>query len=411
MPELDMKNFKSAVSQIADEKGISAEKVMETIEHALAAAYKKDHGKKGQNIEANFDPETGEAEFQKVKEVVEEDNILTEEEKDKIKEMKEKDEEPPQELQDKVWFNERRHVKLEDAKEEKEDIEPGDELKISLETPEDYGRIAAQTAKQVIMQKIKEAERDAAFEEYKEKENKVVSGIVQRKEKGTVYLDIGKVLGVLPKKEQIEGEHYESGQRYKVYVTKVESTPKGPLVFVSRAYPKLVTKLFEIEVPEIDSGKVEIKSIAREAGSRTKVAVTSTEEKIDPIGSTIGQRGTRVMAVINELDGEKIDVVEWKEDPDEFIANALSPAKVLEVKLKPKNKAIALVEEDQLSLAIGKEGQNVRLAAKLTGWKIDVKTPEEEEEGESEEEKEKETEEQEEQKESEEEQEEEDEEK
>jgi len=386
MPELDLKNFKSAVSQIADEKGISAEKVMETIEHALAAAYKKDHGKKGQNIEAEFDPETGEAEFKKVKEVVEEDNILTEEEKEKIKEIKEKDEEPPQELQDKVWFNERRHIKLKDAKEEDEDVEVGDELKISLETPEDYGRIAAQTAKQVIMQKIKEAERDAAFDQYKDKEGTVVSGIVQRKERGTVYLDIGKVLGVLPKKEQIQGEHYESGQRYKVYVTKVESTNKGPLVFVSRAYPKLVTKLFEIEVPEIDSGKVEIKSIAREAGSRTKVAVTSTEENIDPIGSTIGQRGTRVMAVINELDGEKIDVVEWEEEPDDFIANALSPAKVLEVKLKPKNKAVALVEEDQLSLAIGKEGQNVRLAAKLTGWKIDVKTPEEQEENDEQEE-------------------------
>ncbi|MEF8847182.1 MAG: transcription termination factor NusA [Candidatus Paceibacterota bacterium] len=380
MPELDLKNFKSAVSQIADEKGISSEKVMETIEHALAAAYKKDHGKKGQNIEADFDPETGEAEFQQVKEVVEEDNILTEDEKDKIKELKEENKEVPQELQDKVWFNERRHIKLEEAKEEDEDVEVGDELKIPLETPEDYGRIAAQTAKQVIMQKIKEAERDAAYEKYQEKEGTVVSGIVQRKEKGTIYLDIGEVLGVLPKKEQIDGEHYESGQRYKVYVTKVESTSKGPLVFVSRAYPKLVSKLFEIEVPEIDSGKVEIKSIAREAGSRTKVAVTSTEEKIDPIGSTIGQRGTRVMAVINELDGEKIDVVEWKDDPADFIANALSPAKVLEVKLKPKNKAIALVEEDQLSLAIGKEGQNVRLAAKLTGWKIDVKTPEEQEE-------------------------------
>ena len=386
MPELDLKNFKSAVSQIADEKGISTEKVMETIEHALAAAYKKDHGKKGQNIEADFDPETGEANFKKIKEVVEQDNILTEEEKDKIKELKEENKEVPQELKDKVWFNERRHIKLEDAQEEQEDIEPGDELEISLKTPEDYGRIAAQTAKQVIMQKIKEAERGAAFEKYKEKEGTVVSGIVQRKEKGTIYLDIGEVLGVLPKKEQIEGEHYESGQRYKVYVTKVESTNKGPLVFVSRAYPKLITKLFEIEVPEIDSGKVEIKSIAREAGSRTKIAVTSTEEKIDPIGSTIGQRGTRVMAVINELDGEKIDVVEWKDDPAEFISNALSPAKVLEVKLQPKNKAVALVEEDQLSLAIGKEGQNVRLAAKLTGWKIDVKTPEEEEDQEEDEE-------------------------
>lgn len=389
---MDLKDFKSAVAQIAEEKGIPKEKVMGTIEHALAAAYKKDYGKKGQKIEAEFNPETGQADFWQIKEVVTEDMILSEEEKEEIKKKREKGEDQPagrqgvEEEEKKIWFNPRRHIKLEEAKEIDSDAEPGDKLKIPLESGEDYGRIAAQTAKQVILQKIKEAERETAFEEFKEKEGDVVSGVVQRREKGNVYLDIGKTLGVLPKKEQIKGENYNPGERFKTYITKVEKTPKGPLIFLSRAYPKLVSKLFEIEVPEIDSGKVEIKSIAREAGSRTKIAVTSTEEKIDPIGSTIGQRGTRVMAVINELGGEKIDVVEWREEPEEFIANALSPAKVLDVQIKPKNKALVFVDEDQLSLAIGKNGQNVRLAAKLTGWKIDVTTPEKEEQKEKEEE-------------------------
>jgi N utilization substance protein A len=235
------------------------------------------------------------------------------------------------------------------------------------------------------MQRIREAEREAILGEYKSKEGEIISGIVQRIEPKSIFLDIGKTLGVLNREEQVPGEFYRPGQRLKVFVLKVEETPKGPIVFLSRIYPKLVSKLFELEVPEISSGQVQIKSIAREAGSRSKIAVFSTAEGIDPIGSAVGQRGTRVMTVINELGGEKIDIIEYSDDPERFIANSLSPAKVIEVKQLPKNKALVIVPEDQLSLAIGKDGQNVRLATKLTGWKIDIRSAEAPEEEEKEE--------------------------
>jgi len=263
---------------------------------------------------------------------------------------------------------------LEDAKKEKKTIKAEEELEIPLVTKKDYGRIAAQTAKQVVLQKIREAEREMVLEEYKSKEGEIASGIVQKVEGRNVYVDIGKTLGLMPREEQVYGEFYKTGQRLKFYIMKVDETPRGPIVLLSRAYPKLISKLFELEVPEISQGQVEIKSIAREAGSRSKIAVESKEDGIDPIGSAVGQRGTRVMAIINELGGEKIDIIEWSENPDEFITNALSPAKVEEVRILPKNRALCIVPEDQLSLAIGKEGQNVRLAAKLTGWKIDVRT-------------------------------------
>jgi len=262
---------------------------------------------------------------------------------------------------------------IEEAKKIKSDVKLGDELTIDLKTKKDYGRIAAQTAKQVILQRIREAERESIYEEYKDKEGEIASGVVQRVEKATIFLDIGKAIGILPKNEQVRGEFYRPGQRLKVYILKVEKTPKGPVIFLSRDYPKLVSKLFELEVPEVSAGQVEIKSLARESGSRTKIAVASTAEGIDPIGSMVGQRGTRVMAVINELGGEKIDIIKYSEEPEEYIANAMSPAKVSEIKILPKNKALVIVPEDQLSLAIGRDGQNVRLAAKLTGWKIDVR--------------------------------------
>jgi N utilization substance protein A len=226
------------------------------------------------------------------------------------------------------------------------------------------------------LQRIREAEREYVFNEFKSREGEIISGIVQRVEGRIVFMDIGKTLGLLPKEEQVPGEFYRPGQRLKVFLLKVEESPKGPSVFLSRAYPKIISKLFELEVPEVSAGSVVIKSVAREAGSRSKIAVTSTVEGVDPIGSMVGQRGTRVAAVISELGGEKIDIIEWKEDPKDYIANALSPAKVEEVKIQPRNKALAVVPEDQLSLAIGKDGQNVRLAAKLTGWKIDVRSPE-----------------------------------
>ena len=350
---------------------------MESIEAAIAAAYKKDYGKKGQIIKAKLNPETGQVKFWQVKLVVTEDMIYSEGELEETKEKQKIEKEGASPEEGKIRFNPERHVMLEEAKKIKAGIKVEEELEIPLELQKDYGRIAAQTAKQVILQKIREAERETILDEYKSKEGQILSGIVQRVETRNIYIDVGKTLGILPKEEQVPGEFYRPGQRLKVYILKVEETPKGPVVFLSRAYPKLVSKLFELEVPEISQGTVSIKSIAREAGSRSKVAVESEEEGVDPIGSAVGQRGTRVMAVINELGGEKIDIIEYSEDPEKFIANALSPAKVFEVKIMPKNKALCIVPGDQLSLAIGKDGQNVRLAAKLTGWKIDVKAQKE----------------------------------
>jgi len=372
---MELKSFAAAIAQIAEEKGIPLEKVIESIESAIAAAYKKEYGKKGQIIRAKLDPKTGQVKFWQVKLVVDKGMIYSEEELKELKEKKIKEETVAEE-EKKVRFNLEKHIMLEDAKKIKPGIKPGEELVLPLETREEYGRIATQTAKQVILQKIREAEKEAVFDEFKAKEDQIISGVVQRVEPKAIYLDLGKTVGILPKKEQVPGEFYRSGQRLKVYILKVEQTPKGPMIFLSRAYPKIVTRLFELEVPEVSAGQVEIKSLAREPGSRTKIAVASKAEGVDPIGAMVGQRGTRVMAVINELGGEKIDIVEYSEEPETYIANAMSPAKVSEVKILPKNKALVIVPEDQLSLAIGKDGQNVRLAAKLTGWKIDVRTSE-----------------------------------
>jgi len=362
---MDLKTLTSAIMEIAEERGIPQERVIEVIETALATAYKKEYGKKKQRFIAKLDPKTGKVNFWQVKLVVDKDMILSEEEIEKRK--KEKEEE-------KIRFNPDRHILLEEAKKINPEIKTGEELKIPVEPKEDFGRIAAQTAKQVILQKIKEAEREEILKEYQEKEGQVISGIVQRVEDKAVYFDVGRTTGVLSRPEQIRGEFYRPGQRLKLYILKVEETPKGPILFVSRAHPKLISRLFELEVPEISAGQVEIKAIAREPGSRAKVAVKANEEGIDPIGAMVGQKGIRIWAVVNELGGEKIDVVEWDEKPEKFIENALSPAKVLEVKIKPKGRAEAIVPDDQLSLAIGRDGQNVRLAAKLTGWKIDIKT-------------------------------------
>ena len=383
---MDVKSFASAIAQIAEEKSIPPEKVLETIEMAIAAAYKKDYGKKGQVIKAKLDSESGEVIFWQVKLVVNKQMVYSEEELEKLVETSKTPSKPvsgeveslDEEIkgEKKVRFNPEKHIMIEEAKKIKPKIKAGEELEVALESQKDYGRIAAQTAKQVILQRIREAEKESIFSEYKSKEGEIISGIIQRIEGKNVLLDIGKTLGILPREEQVPGEFYRPGQRLKTYVLKVEETPKGPLIFLSRVYPKIISKLFELEVPEISSGQVQIRSIAREAGSRSKIAVATSTEGIDPIGSCVGQKGTRVMAVINELGGEKIDIIEYSSEPEKYIANSLSPAKVLEVKIQPKNKALAIVPEDQLSLAIGKAGQNVRLAAKLTGWKIDVKGPE-----------------------------------
>lgn len=385
---MDIKSFKGALTQIAEERGISPEKVIETIEAAIATAYKKDYGQKGQKIKAKFNPVSGDVKFWQVKLVVDQSMLYTEEE---VEEMKENKELPKDEYKEgeegprKYVFNPEKHIMIEDAKKDYPKIKIGEEIEIPLISKQDYGRIAAQTAKQVILQKIREAEKETISSEYKSKEGEIVSGIVQRIEGHTVFIDIGKTLGLLNRDEQIPGEFYRPGQRLKLYILKVESTPKGSVVMLSRTYPKLISKLFELEVPEISAGTVVIKSIAREPGFRTKIAVVSNEEGVDPIGACVGQRGTRIMAVINELGGEKIDVIQWEEKPEKFIANALAPAKIVEVEVQDKNTATVAVPEDQLSLAIGKDGRNVRLAASLTGWKIDIKTtdaplPEESEE-------------------------------
>jgi transcription termination/antitermination protein NusA len=363
---MDIKGFTSAISQIATEKEIPQEKVVEIIEQAVATAYKKEYREKGEIIKAKIDSKTGDAKFWLVKTVVDENTAIFDEDE-------ESDTEEDIELEEgKVRYNPKRHIILEEAKKIKKGVKVGEEIETELETKQDFGRIAAQTAKQVILQKIKETERELVFGEYKSRENEVISGIVQRVEGRNVLLDVGKVLGIMHKEEQIPGEMYRPGQRHKAYVLSVEDSPKGPNIVLSRAFPKFISKLFELEVPEIAAGTVEIKSIAREAGARTKIAVYSEEDGVDPVGTAVGQRGTRVGAIISELGGEKIDIIEYLENPEDFVRNALSPAKISDVEIKD-GRAIVTVPEDQLSLAIGKEGQNVRLAAKLTGWRIDVK--------------------------------------
>jgi N utilization substance protein A len=363
---MDIKGFASAISQIAAEKEIPQEKMIEIIQQALATAYKKEYREKGEDIKAVIDSKTGKADFWLVKKIVDDSMVIFEEELAE-QEDKEKDEED-----ERVRYNPKKHILVEEALYFKENPTPGEEIEIPLESKQEFGRIAAQTAKQVILQKIKETEKELIMGEYKDKEGEVVSGIIQRAEGRSVFVELGKVLGVMPKEEQIPGEVYRAGQRHKFYVLNVEDSMRGPSIILSRAFPKLVSKLFELEVPEIATGSVEIKSIAREPGLRTKIAVYSEEEGVDPIGTAVGQRGTRVEAIISELGGERMDIVEYVDKPEEFIRKALSPAKVSEIEMK-EDRAIVSVPEDQLSLAIGKEGQNVRLAAKLTGWRIDIK--------------------------------------
>jgi len=394
---LDTKQFLSAIKQIAEEKGIPEDSVLETIEAAIAAAYKRDYGKKGQIVKAKLDKDTGKLDMTQIYYVVEgvddEEYItgplplkVTEDRHDQDERPRRRGfEEEAQEIKEtedgelKIKFNPEKHILLKEAKKKNKKIKTGDELVISLESHTDFGRIAAQTAKQVVIQRLREAERGAIFSEFKKREGEIISGLVQRTEGPLVFVDLGKTNGLLPPIEQVYGDNYRIGQRFRFMILKVEETSRGPVVLLSRSHPKLVLELFRMEVPEIDSGTVEVKSIAREAGSRTKIAVTSKEEGIDPIGSLVGQKGVRVQTVINELSGEKIDIILWGEKSKLFIANALSPAKILDVKIVDENRKHALVEvsDDQFSLAIGKKGQNVRLAAKLTGWKIDVRSPKE----------------------------------
>lgn len=374
----DLKVIHSVLDQLEEERGIPREKIIEAIEMALATAYKKEHGRRDQFIRAHFDINTGKTEFFQVKTVVDPSQVVLTKEELPV---------DPQEGEEKVLYNEERHMMIADAQRIKKSSQVGDEIVFDLEYKDDFGRIAAQTAKQVIIQKIREAEKTSVLGEYGKKEGEIISGSVQRTERGNVFIDLGRAVGMLPYEEQIPGETYKQGERLRMVLLRVEETPRGVFVRLSRSHPKFLAELFKVEVPEIIAGTVEIKSIAREAGSRSKIAVHSTDEHIDPIGSMVGQRGVRVMTVMSELgNNEKIDIIEWSEDPVQYIEDALSPAKVLKVTLDEGMKsAKVIVAEDQQSLAIGKGGQNVRLAAKLTGWRIDIqssgKTASEEVEG------------------------------
>lgn len=335
--------FMEALNAIEKERGISKDILIDAFESALIAAYKRNYGTTG-NVRAVVDRDTGEVQIFASKAVVEQvENIYAE-------------------------------ISLEKARAINPLYEVGDVLEEEA-NPRNFGRIAAQTAKQVVVQRIREAERGVIFDEYVEKENEILTAIVQRVEKGGVYVELGKTDGLIAMNETIPGEEYNNNDRIKVYVLEVRKTNKGPQVLVSRTHPGLVKRLFELEVPEIQTGIVQVKSIAREAGFRTKVAVYSSDPQVDAVGACVGQRGIRVERIVNELHNEKIDIIEWDSDPAVYIAKALSPAKVIMVYINESEKAAkVIVPDNQLSLAIGKEGQNARLAAKLTGWKIDIKS-------------------------------------
>jgi len=363
---LDLKTMRSALEQLEEERRIPKEKILEAIEQALAAAYKKDYGKRGQIIRAKFDLETGTTDFYQVKIVVDDSLVRMIPEGEEEPEIAEDDE--------RVRFNPEHHILIEDARKIKKGTELNDEIIFPLEAKDDYGRIAAQTAKQVIIQRIREAERTSILDEYGTKEGEIINGVVQKIERGNVYVDFNRAVGTIAFEEQIPSEHFRRSERIRAYLYAVEETPRGVNLRLSRTHPKFLEALFAQEAPEVASGVVEIKAIAREAGSRSKVAVHSNDEHVDPVGSCVGQKGIRVTTVMSELSGEKIDIIPWSADIATFISNSLSPARVLDINIdEAEHKAFIEVADDQLSLAIGKGGQNVRLAAKLTGWRIDIK--------------------------------------
>ena len=362
----DLKVIHSVLGQLEEERGIPREKIIEAIEMALATAYKKEYGKRGQIVRTTFDINTGATEFFQVKKVVDESRVIDIPEEEEMPELSPEDE--------RVRYNPEHHIWLDDARLIKKNAELDEEMLFPLEPKDDFGRIAAQTAKQVIIQKIREAEKVSVMGEYGKREGDIVSGTVQRIERGTIFIDMGRAVGVLPFEEQIRSEHYKQGERIRAYLYRVEESPRGVFLKLSRSHPKFLEKLFEIEAPEIANKTVEIKAVAREAGSRSKIAVLSHDSHIDPIGSLVGQRGVRVSTVTSELGGEKIDIIEWSADPKKFIEDALSPAKISSITLDEATKTATVeVGESEQSLAIGKGGQNVRLAAKLTGWKIDIR--------------------------------------
>jgi len=374
-----MSDITKAIQVLCDEKGLSYDSVMEAIEFALAAAYRKDFGNKQQNIKVKFNPETGDMKAWDVKTVVEdiaEDVLLAAQEelaqrREKAKE--EKREMTEEETSDLPRFNPKTELMITAAKEIEKKVKLGEVMEIPLEIPHEFGRMAAQTAKQVIIQKIREAERGIMFNEFKGQEGQLVMGTIQRAEARKVLVDFGKVTGVLLAEQQNPRDHYKPGARMKFLVLSVQMTVRGLEILLSRSDVAMVREIFKQEIPEINDGLIEIKGIARDAGFRSKVAVFTADKSIDPIGSCIGQRGGRINTIIEELGGEKIDVIQYSEDAREYISHALAPAKILNVKLSETEKiAEVSVVPDQFSLAIGRNGQNVRLAADLSGWRIDV---------------------------------------
>jgi transcription termination/antitermination protein NusA len=368
----DLKVINSVLGELEEVRGIPRERIIEAIEAALATAYKKEYGKKGQIVRTTFDPKTGETHFFQVKKVVDESRVIFPEEAELLEEKT--PEEGEAQADERVLYNPEHHILLADARRIKRGAELDEEIIFPIESPGDYGRIAAQTAKQVIMQKIREAEKVSVVSEFGKREGDIISGTVQRKERGNIFVDMGRATGLLPYEEQIPGERFNQGERLRAYLYRVEESPRGVFLRLSRSHPKFLEKLFEAEAPELQNGTVVVKAVAREAGYRSKIAVEAKDSHIDPVGAMVGQRGVRVSTVMSEIRGEKIDVIEWSEDPKKFIEEALSPAKIQSIEIKEDNTAIVHVAEDQQSLAIGKGGQNVRLAAKLTGWKIDIQS-------------------------------------
>lgn len=396
--------IKAAIKQICAEKGLSEEAVLDTINSALAAAFRKDFGDKMQNVQAEFNIDTGEIKVFDAKEVVE--NLTPEElaeierikkEREELKEAiargeitaeelrkrreekaeAESGQETLEENEEERRFNPKTQIQLCDAQKIDTKYQIGDIVKTELPIPGSFGRMAAQTAKQVIIQKLREAERNVIYQEYKDKEGQILTAMVQKFDGKNVIVDLDRTAAIMPPPEQIHGERYRVGDRVKVYLTNVSLTTRGPEIIVSRSHPEIIKKLFALEIPEIASGVIEIKGIAREAGNRTKIAVSTGDNSIDPIGSCIGQRGARIQTIINELNNEKIDIIEYSDNPVKYITNALLPAKVTSVQINEGEKnAVVVVPENQLSLTIGRAGQNVRLASKLTGWRINIKEQE-----------------------------------
>jgi N utilization substance protein A len=374
---IDLKTMGAVLGEFED-RGITRATMIDAIENAMATAYKREYGKRGQVVRAKLDLNSGTISFEQVKTVVDESTVRFPVEGEEVVEEHahahafhtEEEQLAEGEL---PRFDSEKHILLADAKLMKRGAAVGEEIIFPLEPQDDFGRIAAQTAKQVVIQKVREAEKLSMMEEFGEKKGEIVSGIVQRIERGAIFVDLGRTTGIIPYEEQIPGERYRMGERIQAYLYAVDEGFRGVYLRLSRAHPRFVVKLFEMEAPELASGAIEIKALAREPGSRTKIALSSIDPHVDPVGSLVGQRGVRVSTVMGAIGGERIDIIEWNDDAKEFVKEALSPATPIDVVLDEEgHRATVTVAEDEQSLAIGRGGQNVRLAAKLTGWNIDI---------------------------------------